>query len=647
MRQYQVHEFVLQIDARRLLRADGSVVDLTPRLFDTLLFMVENAGQLLDKDQLLAALWPGLVVEENSLSQSVSALRKALGDDTQRPRFIQTVPRRGFRFIAPVLLVSDEDGNVLSPSPLAPAAAIAATDLLAPTELAPNASAVPPSPAVPERTQRRVVLLAAGSVALAALGGAGIWAWRSRQQPVAPDAVTTLAVLPFKPIAAAPRDELLEVGMAESLVARLSNLPGVAVRSVGSVRRFVGTDQDPISAARELQVTWIVDGSVQRADGRVRVTARLLNTANGEAAWSGSFDETITGVFDLQDAISAKVADVLAPHLKRRDRSRLAGTGGTRLVDAYQLYLTARQQAQGIKNAGLLKSLSLYRQALTLDPAYAMAWSGMGESYRRMVFGADGEPAVVLLEAARCNSRAVALDPDLAEAHAGVGWVRFWRDWDWPGAAASFERALSLNSSEANAHLGYSQLLTMLGRTDDALQHLRQARESDPLSLILLALESGTLAGAGRTNEARERLKRLFDIEPDFWVAHMVQSGLNLAEGKRDEAIRDMERADRLADGSSQAAAALGYALASEGQTERARAVLHRLEALSASRYVPPTSTGIIYAGLGDKEAALSALQRGLAVRDVRMTLVKHDARWALLRDDPRYTAVLRQMKLA
>lgn len=647
MPEYRIHEFVLQTGSRRLLGPQGEALELTPRLFDALLFMVEHAGELLDKDRLLAALWPGLVVEENSLNQSVSALRKALGDDAQKPRFIQTVPRRGFRFVAPVVIIDAVEHTPVGALPSAEVAAVMAAVASAPTNTPP---APPPDPPVQGR-RLHLAALGAGMMGLAGLTWAGAWAWRTRPwaQPSAPQpgGLNTLAVLPFKPIVAGPRDELLEIGMAESLVARLSNLPGVAVRSVGSVRRFTGAEQDPINAARALQVTWVVDGSVQRADGRVRVTARLLNTASGEAAWSGSFDETATGVFDLQDAISAKVAAVLAPHLERRGRSRLVGPGGTRQVDAYQLYLTARQQSQGIRRAGLLKSITLYRQAIALDPAYALAFSGLGESYRRMVFGADGEPAVVLLEAARSHERAVQLDPELAEGHAGVGWVRFWRDWDWPAAAAAFEQALALNRSDANAHLGYSQLLGMLGRRAEALDHLRQARESDPLSLILLTIESSALAANGRQAEARERLQRVFDIEADFWIAHMVQAQFHEAEGRTDSAIESLVQADRWDDGSSQPAAALGNMLARQGQRDRARQLIQRLSVLGASRYVPPTSTGLIHAGLGDKEAAMSSLQHGLAVRDVRMLQVKSDPRWALLRDDARYAAVLRQMNLA
>jgi TolB-like protein/DNA-binding winged helix-turn-helix (wHTH) protein/tetratricopeptide (TPR) repeat protein len=624
-REYRFEGFVLQLSTRRLLDLEGQPVELSPRLFDALLFMVEHAGELLDKDRLLATWWPGLVVEENGLNQVVAGLRKALGDEAQSPRFIQTVPRRGFRFIAAVAAAE-------GPGPQAPFGLGAVLNPV--SDAVPDVSPGSGREAGAMQPPRRRVVLAAGAGGLAVLAGLGAWAWRSRQAAPSPAAASTLAVLPFKPISLEGRDELLEVGMAESLVARLSNLPGVAVRSMGSVRRFAGPEQDPLDAARILQVTWIIDGSVQRAQGRVRVTARLLNTASGEAAWSGRFDETAASVFELQDAISARAAEVLVPHLQRSVRSRLAAPGGTRQVDAYQLYLIGRQQAQGVRFEGLVRSIESYRQAISLDPNYALAWSAMAESYRRMVFGADGEPAVVLAEAARCIDRAVALDPGLAEAHAGLGWVRLWRDWDWGGAERAFQRALELNPSEAIARLGFSQLLGILGRNAQALHQLGLARQSDPLSLILLTMESGLMYAVGRKAEGRTRLQRVFDLDPTFWVAHLTLGGMQAADGDGPAAVESMRRADQHADRSSQAAAALGHLLARQGQAAQALDLLQRLKAASAQRFVPPTSVGLIYAGLGDKEAAIAALQRGLAVRDVRMTLVRHDGRWALLRGD-------------
>ena len=634
MREYRFHEFALQVEQRRLLGASGAVVELTPRLFDALLFLVEHAGELLDKDRLLAELWPSLVVEENSLSQSISALRKVLGDDAQHSRFIQTVPRRGFRFVAPVVVAEVDAVAPVTPSAPAPFDALPAR--------------VPASLVQAQPRRRAMAGWAAGSVLLAAAGVAA-WRWQRTPVPAAapPSGPRTLAVLPFKPIASGARDELLEYGMADSLVARLSNLPGMAVRSVGSVRRFGGPEQDPIVAARELGVVWIVDGAVQREGNRVRVSARLLNTASGEAAWSGRFDEDFTGMFDVQDKVSAKVAEVLTPHLTALGQRRVADPGGTRNPDAYQLYLTARQHAQGIKNSGLLKSIELYRQAIALDRSYALAYAGMGESYRRLVFGADGEPKVVMAAANDCNTRAVQLAPDLAEAHAGLGWNLFWYDWDWPAAAAAFDRALALNASESNAHLGYSQLLETVGRNAEALMHLQQARENDPLSLILLTIEAGSLLSAGRNDEGRQRLQRVFDIEPDFWAAHLLRGALLLRDGSHDEAFAALEQADRLADGSSQAAASLGNALARNGQPGRARVVLARLVEQARTRYMPPTSPGLIHAGLGDNEAAMAALEKGYTVRDTRMTLVKRDGRFKALREDARYVTLMQRMKLA
>ena len=352
-------------------------------------------------------------------------------------------------------------------------------------------------------------------------------------------------------------------------------------------------------------------------------------------------------MFDVQDKVSAKVAEVLTPQLTALGQRRVADPGGTRNPDAHQLYLTARQQAQGIKNSALLKSIELYRQAIALDRSYALAYAGMGESYRRRVFGADGEPKVVMAASKDCNMRAVQLAPDLAVAHASLGWNLFWYDWDWPAAAAAFDRALALNASESNAHLGYSQLLETLGRNAEALRHLQQARENDPLPLMLLTIEAGSWLRAGRNDEGRQRLQRVFDIEPDFWAAHLLRGALLLRDGSHEEAFAALEQADRLADGSSQAAALLGNALARNGQPGRARGVLARLVDQARTHYMPPTSPGLIHAGLGDNEAAMAALEKGYTVRDRRMTLVKRDGRFKAPREDARYVTLMQRMKLA
>lgn len=664
---YEFGDFVLDPAQRRVVRRDGGPVTLTPRLFDALLLFVERAGDLLDKDTLLAALWPGLVVEENNLSQVISGLRRALGDDPQDSRYIQTVPRRGFRFVAAVKSLPAEPAADSAPASRSDAkadakqeAAVTAEDStatpapLSATPEPPPATAAPmPASSSPQAAaigiqrensplRRRLIgsaITAAGAVA------AAVWLWRHRADP-GPPTPTTLAVLPFKPLVLEGRDELLEVGMADSLIARLSTLPGLVVRSVGSVRRYAGADQDPLRAAQELNVAWIVDGSLQRWGDQVRVTARLLRAGDGAALWSGSFDEKFTGMFDVQDAISERVARVIAPNLKRQERDRLTGTGGTRNPQAYQLYLDARRYAQSIRADGLKKSITLYQQALALDPNYALAYAGAAESYRRMIFGADAEPRAVFEPAKLAVKRALDIDPGLAEAHALRGWITFWYEWDWAAAEAQFRRAIELNPNVVEAHFGRGHLALALGRHDEALKSLQTARELDPMSLILNSLEASHLLDAGRREEGLARLQRVLDIEPNFWVAHLTMAGFHLSAQQPAEALASIRRADQLADRSTQAAAVLGLVLGRAGEREEARAVLQRLLELQKSRYVPPTSIAAVHVGLGDTQAALDALERAYEVRDARLAYMKDDGRWASLRSEPRFVALLKRMKL-
>jgi DNA-binding winged helix-turn-helix (wHTH) protein/TolB-like protein/Tfp pilus assembly protein PilF len=593
-------------------RADGSPVVLTPKLHDALVLFVDHAGELVDKDRLIAALWPDLVVEENNLSQVISGLRRALGDDSQVSRYIQTVPRRGFRFIAAVTVV--DDGS--SPAP----------------------TAAPSAPASAARRRGLVAGAALGTAGAAAL--AGWWWWCGTATPTAPP---TLAVLPFKPLVTEGRDELLEVGMADSLIARLSTVKGLVVRSVGSVRRFAGPDQDPLAAARALDVAWIVDGSMQRRGAQWRVTARLLSASDGTAAWSGSFDAAEADVFALQDQISARVAAALSPRLGAGAGS-INAVGGTRNADAYQLYLAARHHAQGLRSSGLRKSVELFNRAIEADPGYALAYAGLVETYRRMIFGADLAPAEAFEPAEIAARRSLALT--LAEGHAGMAWIAFWYHFDWPGAERGFRHALALNPNVVEAHFGLGLLLLSLDRPAEGLAHLSSARQLDPLSLILNTLEAGFLLAHGQRAAAEARLARAFEVDADFWVAHLTQSVLHLADGQGELALASLRRADALSEGSTQATALMGVQLARMGREAEARAVLLRLRALAQQRYVPPTSLAAVHAALGERSAALDALEQAHAVRDTRLVYMKDDGRWRDLRLEPRYVALLRRMKL-
>ena len=650
VRAYEFGDFRLDALQRRLLRRDGTPVALTPRLVDALLYLVERPGQLLDKDALLEALWPGLVVEENNLSQAISALRRALGDESQDSRYIQTVPRRGFRFVADVQPLREPRAPDAALSDAAmPASQREAAVNRANAAAGPTADHLPTVPPIAAATpirphgRRRLGFALAFLVAIAVVALA---VWQGlRGTPATSQPATTLAVLPFKPLVSESRDELLEVGMADSLIARLSTLPGFAVRSIGSVQRYAGLNQDPLAAARDLDVEWVVDGTIQRWGDQIRVTARLLR-ADGTARWSGSFDEKFTGVFDVQNMISDRVAQVIAPRLAASDRKGLAAAG-THNPDAYQFYLAARSQAQSLRPSGLRRSIEFYKKAIALDPNYALAYAGLAETYRRLPFGADTPPTEAFEPARAAALRAIELDPSLAEGYAGLGWVKFWYEWDWPGAEKAFRRAIELNPNVWEAHLGLGHLLSSLGRGEEGFPHIQRARELDPMSLITNTLEAGYLLGRGRREEADQRIRRALEIDPEFWVGHLTMATFHLADKDFAGALEALRKAEQYSEGqSTQAAALIGALLGRTGQREQAQAVLDRLLALAQQRYVPPTSVAAVYAGLGDKARALDWLGRAYDMRDLRLSFMKVDGRWAPLKDEPRFQALLKTMKL-
>lgn len=625
---YSFGDFVLEPAQQRVFRRGGEALALTPRLFNALLLFVQRPGELLDKDTLMRTLWADLVVEENNLSQVISALRRALGDEAQGSRFIQTVPRRGFRFVAPVSVVV-VDASAASDGPA-------------------SGSALPPVP-VPEavgKPRRRVAVVLA--VGVAAVGGTGMWRWHRRPDD-APAHGATLAVLPFKPLGTEGRDELLELGMTDSLIARLSSVPGLAVRSTGAVLRYAGVPLDSVGAGRELGVGWVVDGTLQRRGDRFRATARLLRVVDGVAAWSGAFDERFTDVFDVQDQISERVMHALAPTLRfagPRPVGNLVQPGGTRSSEAYQLYLNAQWRSQGGRAADIERGIALLHQALSLDPEYALAWTLLAWTHRRKLWNADAVPSEVFAPADAALQRALALVPTLAQARAGLGFHRYWLAFDWPGAERAFREALAINPHDLSAHHSLALMLLTQDRLDEGFTHLRQARELDPLSPVLPTLEASYLTSHGQLAEARMRLDRAFDISSTLWLTHVASGQLLIAERRPDEGIVALRRAVDWAPDTTRPRAVLAVELAALGRTAEAAAILDWLLARARTVYVPAIHLAAMYAGLGDASKALAALEQAYVMRDTRLIFLKDDPHWRPLRKEPRFAALKTRLRL-
>jgi DNA-binding winged helix-turn-helix (wHTH) protein/TolB-like protein len=624
---YEFGEFRLDTSSRRLFRS-GEHVPLTPRVFDALLHLVGNPGRLLEKEELLAAIWPGVSVEENNLGQAISRIRAALGESPGDNRYIVTVPGRGYRFVGQVRISSQREDAT---APTSDSGSMADAD----------SRTSPPLPVKsgPGAPNRRITLLLAGALALTA--GAMIYGYVSSRRETRHERVTSLAVLPFKPLGLDGRDEPLELGMAEAVIRRLGSIPGLIVRPLASVRRYHDAEQTPADAGAALGVDVVLDGHIQRAGDRVRVTARLLRISDQRQLWAGEYDEDFTNIFSVQDVVAERVAQELSVELgpkygagARRDTTNAA---------AYELYLRGRFF---MSLAQPQNAIAMFEQAIERDREFAMPLAGLADILSRVPIATDGPSGGPGARARSAALRALAIDPELPEAHAALGWIGFYYDWDWTHSERSFRRALALNSDDFSARLGYSHLLANTGRFDDALAEIDRALHIDPLSPIAGSLKAQFLYHAGKYPEARQQVNATLERAPGFWIARLQAGMSHLQERRPDEAIASFEAA-RQSGGSWTPLALIGYTRAVSGQTAAARRVLGELTAARRSSYVPPYRIATVHAGLGDAATALQWLERGLEERDVRMVFLRVDPIWSALRREPGFIALLRRMNFA
>ncbi len=629
---YEFGDFRLDASKRRLLRG-VEPVPLTPKVFDTLLYMVEHRGNVITKDELMAALWPDTAVEENNLGQNISKLRSVLGESRGENRYIATAPGRGYRFVAEVKALADENGREA-------AEAVPSEPIPTPAEVLTTS---PPAHHSGRLKGRGWTVVLVGALATASCVGAFyIWRARTKTVPAAPG--RTVAVLPFKPLVVEHRDEALELGMADALITKLSNTKGVIVRPLASSRRYGGIEQDPLAAGRELQVDSVVDGSIQRWGDRIRVTARLVGVG-GEQLWAGQFDEKFTDIFAVQDAISGRVAGALALHLSGEEERRLTKRY-TENAAAYELYLRGRYHLYKLTPTEVRKGIEFFQEAVGVDPSYALAYAGIADAYSTLPITSDVAPRDAFPKAREAVTKALELDDSLAEAHAILGRIKFWFDWDWAGSESEFRRAIDLSPNNADAHRLYAHLLSNTGRHEEALGELKRAKELDPLSLITNTLQGQFLHFAGRDDEAARSFEKTFELDPNFWVAHTQLASVLIHKKMYGQALTELEKAREQSRGNTHTIALAGYVMALSGERGRAHGVLEELRRLSRERYVPPYNMAIVHHGLGEREEALVWLEKAFEGRDVLLTFVAVDPKWDALRSDQRFVSLLERMNL-
>lgn len=648
---YEFDNFRLDVPNRELLR-DGTHVALPAKAFDMLVVLIENGGRLVGKDDLFGRVWPDQIVEESNLTVQVSAIRKALGERKENPHYIATVPGHGYRFTGNLISVEAEEEELVierhSMSRLAietESAAGANENVLSKNFAAQNVGALTARNGAEvirdPHTMRRRTLLFAGLVMLAISFGVFLVLKRTKSSDTTASAapIKSIAVLPFKPLVAGSRDESLELGMAETLIMRLSSLREIKVPPTNAVRKYGGLDQDAVAAGRELGVESVLDGNIQKAGDRLRVTVRLVRVADGQTLWTESFEQNFTEIFAVQDSVAERVAAALAVRLTGEQREALVKRY-TNNTQAYECFIKGVHSPGS--EEGRQKSIESFQQAIDLDPNYALAYAAMANSY--ISLGWFLSPDETFPKAAAAARKALELDETISDAHRALGSYKLNYEWNWSEAEREFKRAMQLDPNNDGAYSEYGEYLITIGRFDEAIALRKRASDlAGPSSFPVITNLGNTYHFARRYEEAIKHYQRALELNPRLARGHVAMGMAYVQLGKYEEAIAEIKQAISLRD-EIRYIAALGYAYAAAGKRTEARKVIDDLVELSKGKYVRPFFIAGIYAALGEPDQAFAWLEKAYKDRHPQMTLLGVDPVFDPLRSDPRFAALVRRV---
>jgi TolB-like protein/DNA-binding winged helix-turn-helix (wHTH) protein/Flp pilus assembly protein TadD len=619
-RGYRFGVFEVDLSAAAL-RRDGLQVRLRGKPFDILVALLERKGELVTRDELRHRLWGAdtFVDFDHGMNAAMNRLRDALGDTAENPRFIQTIPRRGYRFIAPAEIIGSVE----------------------PAVLAARVADLPPADSLPEPAggagthQPRRSYVAAAGIGTAVAIAASVW-WLVAVQRARPDPSATrhmIAVLPFDNLSGDPDQDYFSQGITDELIGQLGALNpealGVIARTTSAKYRTGEHTVSDIGAA--LGVQYVLEGSVRRSGDRVRITAQLVEVDRQTRLWSDSYDHEVGDVLLTQRDVAMQVAQALAMSvLGARTVMRMPSAA------AYEAYLRGRFLRQQATQASLRRAQEYFEEAIAHDPGYAAAYAGVADVYH--VLGGPGwefsAPRELLPRAIEGAQRAIDLDPQLADGFAVRGMSRLWLDWNPRAAEQDLRHAIALNASFAQAHQYLSTVLTVQRRFDEAIAASSRAAKLDPLSPISSTTLAYRFYYAGRYDEALREFDRALELAPDFVSAHIGQAQAYRAKGQHAEARAAVARALPIAAGRSFVLAHLAYAQAESGQLEAARATRGALESEAARTYISPFHLALAAAAVGDRASVVAHLERAFDDRSGWMMFVPIEREFARFRAD-------------
>lgn len=639
---YEFGPFRIDVGRRIVLR-EGEPVALTSKSFDTLLVLVERRGEVVCKDELMKTLWPDTIVEENNLTQQISMLRKALGERASEHRYVLTVPGRGYRFIAEVREAGIKEHDLIIEQHTTSHITVA-VEHDHERAMPAREENVKYSPDTSHAARRQWIdksAIVSISVVLAVLTIAiAFWFSSRRAQPQGNNGIKkSIAVLPFKSLNSDSANDYLGTGMSDTLIAKLSNIHQISVRPTSTVIKYAGQNQDAQMIGRELGVDSVLEGTVQKAGDRVRVTVQLVNVQDRHSLWAQSFDEKFTDIFTVQDLISEQVARTMLLKLNV-DEQRQLSKRETDNVEAYQEYLRGRYFWNKRNDEGLKKSLERFQQAITLDPDYGQAHAGLADAYT-LIAHYRIKPYVqneTFQKARAAAIKALKIDDTLAEAHASLAFIKTYYDHDESGAEIEFKRAIELDPNYATAHHWYSEYLAMRGQEQEAMIEIKRAQELDPLSPVINTTLGERLYLARRYDEAIRQLQKTLEFAPDFGPAHYTLGLAFEQKGMYEEAIFELRRARDTSGNSQNVLASLGHTLALAGQKSAAHKILGELLAKDDP---VPYAIAVIYQGLGEKQQTIGWLKKVKDKKDALDMMLKLDPRMDNLRDEPGFQELL------
>lgn len=602
------------------LRRGGMRVRLEGQPVAILKMLLERPGELVRREELQKELWPAdtFVDFEHSLNAAVKRLRSALNDSADHPRYIETLARRGYRFIATVdSTEADSEVNPLAaiPSPTRPG---------------------------PRWWISSVVVV----LALAVVG----WIWfesRQRQVMVTLLRVRSLAVLPLQNLSGDSSQEYFADGMTEELIGCLAKIHGLRVISRTSAMHFKNTKLSVPEIAKTLGVDAVVEGSVIREGSQIRVHAQLIRGATDEHIWAGEYQREYGNVLALQEDIARSIAGRVEMSLKPAETS---ARESTQVLDpeAHENYLKGRYYFNQRTTDTLNKSIEYFRQAIARDQSYALPYCGLADAYALLGFRGGIPSKQALSQAKAAALKAIELDNTLSEPHVSLAFIAETHEWDWTTAEREYKRALQLNPDDARAHHWYAGYLTYVGRFDEGIAEEQRARELDPLSLPINNALAGRLLVAGHYDQALTQLRETLQMDSHFAPTHQTLGWAYLNKGRHHEAIQEFQQALQLSgDDDKDFLVDLGFAYAATGNRPEAQKILARLTKLNQQGLVPSGSIAILYGSLGELDKAFAWMDKAYAERDPELTYIKVPGRrFEPLRHDPRFQDLVRRMGL-